>query len=437
MKKISKIEIVNFQSHKNTVIDDFGDFNVILGPTDSGKSAILRAIKWCLYNEPDGTEFIRQGESKASVTVHFDNQTAVSRSKGKRENRYELFKSDESVLILESFGSGPIKEVVEFHGMREVNFFGRSQSLNICDQLSLPFFLANSPIERATMIGQLAKTDVVDRAIKNTAGEIRERKSEYKIYKEQLNEVSDKLTPYENLFMAESSLIQMQSTLNSIKEKVAKIEHIKNTHAQIIKAQSQIQRSESILRHKGEIDTAINGIESLITLNSKLGTLNRASTVLVANIKRKEELEWIIGKISINDIDNSIYEIESLIEKIRIKHNVTNLRTKIAAQSTKISKQKEKVDLLKDISVEINEAIGSIEVYQTTLADYSRIAGKVTSIRENLERKKRGETIIEDLKRKYDTAYKTYEDALISSQTCPFCMSKVSLDKLETIKNVI
>ena len=47
---IKKIELHNFQSHEYTEMEFDRGLNVILGNSDVGKTAILRAIKWALYN---------------------------------------------------------------------------------------------------------------------------------------------------------------------------------------------------------------------------------------------------------------------------------------------------------------------------------------------------------------------------------------------------
>lgn len=58
MNYIKSIEIENFQSHKYSKLDFSERLNVIVGPSDNGKSAIIRALKWVLFNEPKGTDFI-------------------------------------------------------------------------------------------------------------------------------------------------------------------------------------------------------------------------------------------------------------------------------------------------------------------------------------------------------------------------------------------
>ena len=48
----TRLEIKNFQSHKNTTIDFDKNINSICGETDNGKSAVIRAIKWIVENRP-------------------------------------------------------------------------------------------------------------------------------------------------------------------------------------------------------------------------------------------------------------------------------------------------------------------------------------------------------------------------------------------------
>jgi ABC-type transporter Mla maintaining outer membrane lipid asymmetry ATPase subunit MlaF len=58
---IKKLIIENFQSHKYTEVDFSEGFNIIFGPSDYGKSAIIRALRWVLYNEPGGLNLYGTG----------------------------------------------------------------------------------------------------------------------------------------------------------------------------------------------------------------------------------------------------------------------------------------------------------------------------------------------------------------------------------------
>ena len=53
---IDKIKIENIQSHKNTELNLSNGINVIVGSSNNGKSAILRALYWAIYNRPLGID---------------------------------------------------------------------------------------------------------------------------------------------------------------------------------------------------------------------------------------------------------------------------------------------------------------------------------------------------------------------------------------------
>ena len=62
---------MNFQIHKSFVLDNIDEGMVALvGQSSSGKTAVLRAIKFCLYNQ-------MPGNSLAMMTTHDETRTEV------------------------------------------------------------------------------------------------------------------------------------------------------------------------------------------------------------------------------------------------------------------------------------------------------------------------------------------------------------------------
>ena len=57
MKYKKYLHLINFQSHLNTVIELHPGLNILVGESDQGKTAIIRALRWLFYNEPRGTGF--------------------------------------------------------------------------------------------------------------------------------------------------------------------------------------------------------------------------------------------------------------------------------------------------------------------------------------------------------------------------------------------
>ena len=62
---IKDVEIINFQSLRNVHVKFINGTNALIGVTNSGKTAIIRAIIWCLINRPHGDHFITVDEKEA------------------------------------------------------------------------------------------------------------------------------------------------------------------------------------------------------------------------------------------------------------------------------------------------------------------------------------------------------------------------------------
>ena len=137
---IKKVILENFQSHKYTELEFDNSLNVIVGPSDQGKSAVIRGIKWALFNEPSGDFFIREGETECSVTLIFNNNIKLKRYRSKTKNYYHLYDSNGQETIYEGFGTKVPKDIVDKISIRKVLLDeNRPNLINIGEQLEGPF----------------------------------------------------------------------------------------------------------------------------------------------------------------------------------------------------------------------------------------------------------------------------------------------------------
>ncbi|WDC83992.1 ATP-binding protein [Caloramator sp. mosi_1] len=136
---IKSIEIENFQSHKHTKLDLSENLNVIVGPSDNGKSAIIRALKWCLFNEPKGVEFIRFDSNYCRVTLTLSDGVKIIRERTKTKNTYRLIKNGEET-VYEGFGNDIPLDIQEAHKIRKIRIDkDNDMCLNLSEQLEGPF----------------------------------------------------------------------------------------------------------------------------------------------------------------------------------------------------------------------------------------------------------------------------------------------------------
>lgn len=74
--KIQEVTIEGYQSHTNSTFRLSPGLTVITGPSDAGKTAIIRALRWFAFNEPTGEAFLHtirnpDGSVKEALNVVF------------------------------------------------------------------------------------------------------------------------------------------------------------------------------------------------------------------------------------------------------------------------------------------------------------------------------------------------------------------------------
>lgn len=152
---IRNVVIKNFQSHKETTLGFDPGVNVIIGPSDCGKTAILRALLWVATNRPSGEAFRSTWGGETAVTIELGDGTCVERRKDKRENTYSI-----NGEVFRAFGQDVPEEVA--HRMN-------LDAVNIQRQLDAPYLLSDTPGEVARQLNAVARLDDIDRAAARVA----------------------------------------------------------------------------------------------------------------------------------------------------------------------------------------------------------------------------------------------------------------------------
>ena len=77
---LTQIELTDFQCHKSLTLN-LGKITTLVGPSDSGKSAIIRALDWAIFINGKKALLIRRGAKTASVTITVDAHTVTRTTK--------------------------------------------------------------------------------------------------------------------------------------------------------------------------------------------------------------------------------------------------------------------------------------------------------------------------------------------------------------------
>ena len=165
---IKKVRIQNFQSLRDITILFHKHTNVLVGESDVGKSAVVRAIRMALENKVPSDDFISFGAKEASVEIWFGNGDKLTRIKGKPlTNIYKIRKNGEKkTKVFESFGKEIPRQVQEVIGFAPLDIDGTTEySINFHKQTDPPFLLGEKDSTKAKFIGQLSDLLLMDQVI--------------------------------------------------------------------------------------------------------------------------------------------------------------------------------------------------------------------------------------------------------------------------------
>ena len=302
---LKSLELTNFQSHKHSVLEFSPGVNVIIGQSDSGKTAIIRALKWMLTNKPAGESMRSYWGGDTTVNLSLDN-TRIERIRTKKENAYLLNGSK-----FEAMRGAVPEEIQQTLNMNEIN---------LQQQLDAPFLLSNSPGEVAQHFNKVAQLDVIDRGSSAIKKWVTQGKQDIKSKKAQIEKAKEELTQYDYLEQMEKdveSLEKIEQKKNATTQQIVKVQEL---IGQVDSLNTEMEETEKILIIENSVTVALKEIKQLSILQAEINTLIAIITEIETIDKQAKESQALLtieksvqGLISMqNEKANVISEISSL-----------------------------------------------------------------------------------------------------------------------------
>lgn len=231
MSTITKTRIRNFQSLRDVTILFNRYTNVLVGESDVGKTAVVRALRMALENKVPSDDFISFGAKYASVEIWFDSGDKITRKKGPsgKANSYELIKGKEKSQKFESFGKEIPRQIQEVIGFMPLDIGGaKKYSINFHKQTDPPFLLGEQDSIKAKFIGQLSDLLLLDQAIVDINSEIRTANSSIKFSTNERSRLKRSLDKYKPLPKFEEFLEELKVQLSKVSRLDTKGQNLKN-----------------------------------------------------------------------------------------------------------------------------------------------------------------------------------------------------------------
>jgi len=201
---IKQIEITNFQSHRHTVIDLSEAVNVFQGTSDHGKTAIIRAIVWVLYNKsPNSLKHWDAGAKEAvSVSITLFDGSVIERRRTKSKNQYVV-----NGKVLNAIGRGVPEEVSDLINLTD---------LNLKKQFGLPFMVMDTGGTIARKLNEVVELDAMDITLSSAKTRIQKTKRALEVAETRQEELTSELEDFDGLEEVEGLVTVYEELCQSI-----------------------------------------------------------------------------------------------------------------------------------------------------------------------------------------------------------------------------
>jgi DNA repair ATPase RecN len=230
---IEHVHIRHFQSLHDVALD-LGPLTVIVGPSSSGKSAFMRALRTLTSNRR-GDEFISHGERTASISARTDKGTVtLTRSKKTTDNAYIVTPLDPAHPLapqreFKKLDARTPPEVSQFLGIAS------QDPINYAGQFDPPYLLSRkdtSAGEVARTLGSLTNVSVIfEAAAESNRRKLREAAT-LRTRSDDLQNIKNRVPGYRSLKSQDAALTAAEQHIaaaRTIEKRIARLTHALDT----------------------------------------------------------------------------------------------------------------------------------------------------------------------------------------------------------------
>lgn len=286
-----EVKIQGFQSIEK-VNFTIGGFTVLVGRSNIGKSAIVRAVQAALTNAL-GTDFVRHGDHcsrrirgtkkcRCQCSVHIQTEGMdLLWEKGDEVNRYTY-----NGEVYSKVGQGIPDFLTKDFSLVKVG--DRKQLVQVAEQFEPIFLLNQSGTVVADVLSDVAKLDDINAAMTEVERDRREAVSTLKVREKDVQELQTSLCLYEGSEEPIARAKRVGKVFDSIQEKMRAKAQVEQFHAKLQKLVHGIRALQPIdavnIPDSEPVETSEKGLEVILEYEAHLAE----KTAAVANLEPVE-----------------------------------------------------------------------------------------------------------------------------------------------------
>jgi chromosome segregation ATPase len=443
------IEVKGFQSAEDLKFSIDG-FTAIVGRSNIGKSALVRALKCALTNS-EGVSFVRHGPNcartlrgvktcKCFASVHIVTEGFdLLWEKGDAVNRY-FFNGEK----YDHPGKG-LPEFLATNGLAPVKVGDAFKSIQISDQFYPIFLLDQSGGIVAETISDVSRLERINKATKLVEKDRRDVQATKKLREADVDKLRIRLCTYDGLDTAlqrvdavghqfeaieaqEGKLGTIKGYILKLQTLVVRVRDLKNVESvevptieaidrlgpkvdQLSKFSDEYTRREANvtgLKWVEDLEDKVPEIEPISSLGSKLGDLSRFATEHARRLAEVSKLEWIEA---LEDKVPDIKELKGASDKV----------TLLSSWITRLKSIKERY-LAVDTAIKAQVPdLETLQQLQSKLANLDQLISRSKSLQDSI-------SSLEGELAQVENEETSLEGEISSLGVCPTCVRPLTLD---------
>ena len=385
-----KVSIKDFQIIKSASLEFLPGLTVIQGESNNGKSALFRAIKSCIYNEP-GISNVRVGCKHYVVGIEHNNHKVILQ---KGENSLYLIDGQQYNKI----GKTQVPEVANALGINALSINDNTEKINFWDQMEKPFLLDRNSSELFRFIVDSGEDDNLNTTLHEMVYDKNKLNQDKNLKEGSIATLKEQIDKMEQTLAGSDEKIQLCENIISLGPKMSRVQTINTTITNITNTTNRLTDINNTITKQNEIREGLNN-----TLNT-----------LSYNISKKEQLNDKITKH--NELNNTLNRINEILNnKVDFK-KITQELSKIIDNRTKLGEILKKIG---EINVILDNKVSKIDYKLkqeevNKLNTLSTVLNRISYIESNLKD-------LIDEKDKLQQTYQPILDEYNKIDICPYC----------------
>ena len=360
---IKQVKLINFQDHKETTVDFTEGVNLIVGSSDAGKSAILRAVNFVFQNDLRGNSFIRVGTTECSVTIVFSDGIEITRVKGTDVNNYILKDENEELHVFSKVASTVPEQIQKYLGNPPLD--DKKRPIAYADQMANLFLVDLNSSDLPRTLSELTGIQHLQTAAETLGKNARSYDRSIKERNDKIKKLNDDLVQYQYVDKDYDSISTIQSELNNLS----------NTLENINKARNFIKRNNEISSEAKKINNLSSKYKSLADIKPQIENLSNLLTSIKTSrihlsfhVKKTKEFKSTKADLDkYSNLCNEVFKnklesvsgLKSNLETAEKYHN-QNTTLLSSIEKVKIDLQSEQTNI-EDLQSSLDDLIQSLK----------------------------------------------------------------------------